>query len=230
LRGDPRRNRGRSPDRHCAERTRRRAGDPDHDRSGLFYSRRHRRKSLHSPMRVAGPNSRGRHAGRRRTMRRLFISGLSVLAAWLAAGGDLAWSQTFNSGSTGSDLAFSPNGSTTVTVPASGVFNYTTIPGGGTVTYLRNTANTPLTILASGNVTIAGTIDVSGINGGGGAITGTILTPNGGRGGPGGFDGGNGANGVISNNGGMGLGPGGGGGGVGAGSGAGGRLGHPGVR
>src|SRR5262249_35540881 len=121
LLGQPRRNRGRSPDRHCAERTRRRAGDPDHDRSGLFYSRRHRRQSLHSPIRVAGPNSRGRHAGRRRTMRRLFISGLSVLAAWLAAGGDLAWSQTFNSGSTGSDLAFSPNGSTTVTVPASGV-------------------------------------------------------------------------------------------------------------
>jgi len=164
-------------------------------------------------------------------MRRLFISGLSVLAAWLAAGGDLAWSQTFNSGSTGSDLAFSPNGSTTVTVPASGVFNYTTvtIPAGVTVTYLRNTANTPLTILASGNVTIAGTIDVSGINGGGGAITGTILTPNGGRGGPGGFDGGNGANGVISNNGGMGLGPGGGGGGVGAVSGAGGGFANPGV-
>jgi len=159
-------------------------------------------------------------------MRRLSITCLGVLAACLTAGGDPAWGQTFNSGSNGSDLAFSPTSSVTVTVPVSGVFNYTTvnIPAGVTVTYQRNTANTPLTILASGNVTIAGTIDVSGINGGGGAITGTILAPNGGRGGPGGFDGGNGANGVISNNGGMGLGPGGGGGGVGAQNGAGGGF------
>ncbi len=164
-------------------------------------------------------------------MRRLVISGLGVLAVWLAAGGDPASGQTFNSGSTGSDLAFSPTSSVTVTVPASGVFNYTTvnIPAGVTVTYARNTANTPLTILASGNVTIAGTIDVSAANGGGGAITGTILAPNAGRGGPGGFDGGNGANGVISNNGGSGLGPGGGGGGVGPQNGAGGGFATPGT-
>ena len=36
------------------------------------------------------------------------------------------------------------------------------IPSGITVTFKRNTANTPIVILATGNVTISGTIDVSG--------------------------------------------------------------------
>jgi len=51
-----------------------------------------------------------------------------------------------------------------VQLPESGVFNFTTvnIPAGVTITFRRNSRNTPVTILASGNVTIAGTIDVSG--------------------------------------------------------------------
>jgi hypothetical protein len=92
------------------------------------------------------------------------MRGLSILVgltAWWLVGG-AAMAQTFNSGSTGADGALNPAANTTLALPASGVFNYTTvtIPAGVTVT--PNAGNTPVTILASGNVTIAGTIDVSG--------------------------------------------------------------------
>ncbi len=93
---------------------------------------------------------------------------------------------TFNSGSTGADGAFSPTTNQSVVVPDSGVFNLTTvnIPNGVTVTFVRNAKNKPVTILASGNVTVAGIINIDGKagnnNGGGG------------QGGPGGFDGGSG--------------------------------------
>jgi hypothetical protein len=72
-----------------------------------------------------------------------------------------------------------------------------------------------VTFLATGNVTIAGIIDISAANGGN-VVGGTFLGSNAGIGGPGGFDGGNGANGVASSTGGTGLGPGGGGAGTGA--------------
>jgi hypothetical protein len=138
-----------------------------------------------------------------------------------------AFAQTFNSGSTGADGAFNPTTSTTLTLPPDGVFNFTTIniPAGVTVRFARNAANTPVTLLASGNVTIAGTIDVSGSPGGSGVQGATNLVNNGGAGGPGGFDGGDGADGLASTTGGSGLGPGGGAGGVvtgGAGNGGGG--------
>ena len=132
----------------------------------------------------------------------------------------------FDSGSTGADGAFSPTVNTTVDLPPSGIFNYTTvnIPSGVTVTYRKNTTNTPVVILASGNVTIAGAINISGTSGvpvgaaGGGAL-GDDGAP--GVGGPGGFDGGRGGlggqsapNNTTTNRAGFGLGPGGGGGGV----------------
>lgn len=125
-----------------------------------------------------------------------------------------ALAQTFNSGSTGADGAFSPTTNTTLTLPANGVFNFTTIniPAGVTVTFARNAANTPVTLLATGNVTIAGTINLNGGSGGNGAV-GTSSAPNGGLGGPGGFDGGDGADGITSTTGGAGLGSGGGAGG-----------------
>lgn len=89
----------------------------------------------------------------------------------------------FESGSTGADGAFEPAVSTTVTVPESGVFNFTTvtIPSGVTVTFKRNSKNTPITILASGDVLINGTISVNGSDGSG-------IVP--GQGGSGGFMGG----------------------------------------
>jgi len=123
--------------------------------------------------------------------------------------------QSFSSGSTGADGPFNPpanvppgttvNGSTyTVPLPPSGIFNFTTITvtSGITVTFTRNAANTPVILLATGTVTLTGTLEVSGSPGG------SLGRP--GLGGPGGFEGGKGADGVTLNLGGYGLGPGGG--------------------
>jgi len=94
----------------------------------------------------------------------------------------------FSSGSTGTDGAFAPTANITVQLPENGVFNYTTvnIPSGVTITFKRNSKNAPVTILASGNVAIAGAI---ALDGEGGALH------KGGTGGPGGFNGG--AGGII---------------------------------
>lgn len=108
----------------------------------------------------------------------------------------------FVSGSTGADGAFAPTVSTTLTVPESGVFNFTTVNIGVTVTFTKNAKNTPVVILATGDVNMTGTIRVSGSN---------YSTQIPGKGGPGGFDGGYG--GVSGRDAGAGQGPGGGGGG-----------------
>jgi hypothetical protein len=126
-----------------------------------------------------------------------------------------AGAQTFNSGSTGALGALNvTSGTVTLTTPPDGAFHYTTIDvSNATLKFTRNVANTPITVLASGNVTINnGTIDVSGATGGGAGFGQTFVAPNGGAGGPGGFDAGSGANGTVSTTGGNGLGPGGGGG------------------
>lgn len=125
----------------------------------------------------------------------------------------------FDSGSTGADGAFSPTVNTEVQLPPSGVFNFTTIniPTGVTVTFRKNAANTPVTMLASGNVTIAGVLDVRGAKGfdAGAAGTGNVGDDGQpGPGGPGGFDGGRGGPATSVHNdrsGGNGMGPGGGG-------------------
>ncbi len=161
---------------------------------------------------------------------RVAMLALGALLAAIAFDGGPALAQTFNSGSTGADGAFNPTTNSTLALPPNGVFNFTTIniPPGVTVTFTRNAANTPVTMLASGNVTISGTIDLSGLPGGAGVQGATSLASDTGAGGPGGFDGGNGANGVVSTTGGPGLGPGGGeggrigGAGVGGGGGGGG--------
>jgi hypothetical protein len=141
--------------------------------------------------------------------------GISLLLTAITLGRSSALAQTFNSGGTGADGAFNPTTSTTLTLPPDGVFNFTTIniPAGVTVTFARNAANTPVTMLASGNVIIAGAINLNG-GAGGNAVSGTNVAPNGGLGGPGGFNGGDGADAITSTAGGAGLGPGGGGGGV----------------
>lgn len=92
---------------------------------------------------------------------------------------------------------------TVLQLPADGVFNCTTvsISSGATLTFLANSLNTPVYILATGDVNIAGTIDISG--------KGPLADgPGGGFAGPGGFPGGNG--GVAFNRCGPGGGPGGG--------------------
>lgn len=116
----------------------------------------------------------------------------------------LLWSTAayaYTSGSTGADGPFSPTANTVVTLPSNGVLNYTTIniPSGVTVTFQKNAANTPVYLLATGNVTIDGTISVNG---------GNATTTDTGKGGPGGFDGAYG--GGYLTTGGKGLGPGGG--------------------
>ena len=138
-----------------------------------------------------------------------------VLLATIALGAGSAFAQTFNSGSTGADGAFNPTTNTTLTLPPDGVFNFTTIniPAGVTVTFTRNAANTPVTMLATGNVTIAGTVNINGSNGGPALLGATVVGTNGGAGGPGGFDGGTGATSLPPASAGSGLGPGGGGGG-----------------
>jgi hypothetical protein len=130
----------------------------------------------------------------------------------------------FNSGSTGADGALAPTVNTTIDLPASGILNYTSIniPAGVTVKFKKNAVNTPVYLLVSGDVTIAGAIDVSGTDA---AHTGTAgdgnLGDDGvpGLGGPGGFDGGRGGQADSAQTpaiirGGAGLGPGGGKGGI----------------
>ncbi len=144
-------------------------------------------------------------SSRRIEMRPKALYVLSILLAFVLAISLPAYG-AFDSGSTGADGAFNPGANTTLQVPDSGIFNFTTvdIPSGVTVTFALNTTNSPVTILATGDVTISGIIDVTGsaaASGGGSGL-----------GGPGGYKGGSGSDqvGVL---GGRGLGPGGGEGG-----------------
>lgn len=74
--------------------------------------------------------------------------------------------QSFSSGSTGVDGALDcASGNLQVlSMPPSGVFNFTTvtIPAGCDVTFAPNSANTPVMILASGDVRISGMVRVDG--------------------------------------------------------------------
>ena len=136
--------------------------------------------------------------GIKKTILSMFILSLCVLVHQTAYA-------AFDSGSTGADGELVPTANTVLQIPESGIFNFTTIniPSGVTVTFKKNALNTPVTILATGDVTIAGVINLNAGNG-------TYLIP--GTGGPGGFDGGLGA--VVNQTGRRGEGPGGGGGGA----------------
>lgn len=139
--------------------------------------------------------------------------GLTLVMLWTS----IVSAQTFNSGSTGANGAFSPATNTTLTMPPDGIFHYTTIniPAGVTVTFLKNAANTPVTMLATSDVTIAGTININGQNGLPSSASGPAVN-SGGAGGPGGFSGGQGgARGTTNNPGSAGQGPGGGAAGAG---------------
>lgn len=154
-----------------------------------------------------------------------------ALMAALALAFTAVGAHAFNSGSTGVDGALSPTVNTEIQLPPSGVLNYTTIniPAGVTVKFKRNALNTPVYLLASGNVTIAGAIDINGKTA---AATGTagdgVQADDGvpGEGGPGGYDGGRGGRDDLAQTpaiirGGAGLGPGGGVGGIEGGDGCG---------
>ena len=91
----------------------------------------------------------------------------------------------FDSGSDGSDGALNVTTNTTLDLPPDGIFHYTTInvDAGATLRFNANALNTAVHLLASGEVTIAGDIDISGENG-------SSNPPKGGAAGPGGFRGG----------------------------------------
>ena len=132
-----------------------------------------------------------------------------ALLSFFSAAGTMQAQNTFSSGSTGADGAFAPNTTQSIAVPDSGVFNFTTvnIPTGVTITFTRNATNKPLTILASGDVVIAGTINIDGKVGNTNGL--------GGLGGPGGYNGGSGGYGFDQSFSGVpGDGPSGGGGGI----------------
>ena len=139
-----------------------------------------------------------------------WIAMVAAALSLFCAAATLQAQNTFSSGSTGADGAFAPVTTQSIAVPDSGVFNYTTvnIPAGVTITYTRNSSNKPLTILASGDVVIAGTVNLDGKPGNNNG--------SGGFGGPGGFGGGAAGYGFDQSFSGVpGDGPGGGGGGIG---------------
>lgn len=146
---------------------------------------------------------------------RYFLLILFLIVTWLFMPIPVS-AAPFSSGSTGADGAFSPATNTVLTLPPDGKFNFTTvnIPTGVTVTFTPNAANTPVTILTSGNVVIDGTININGQDGAS-VNSGTMVIPigSGGTGGPGGFGGGAGGiakawNGGVQLAPGHGLGPG----------------------
>lgn len=135
-----------------------------------------------------------------------------LLGALSAAALLPAIAAAFDSGSTGVDGDFSPAVDTVLPLPPDGVFNFTNvnIPVGVTVTFSKNTLNTPVTILASGDVVIAGTLHVNGawstpVGAAGDGNIGDDGLP--GQGGPGGHAGGAGGE-VGNGHGGSGQGPG----------------------
>jgi hypothetical protein len=95
----------------------------------------------------------------------------------------------FDCGSTGTNGSLNITTDTTLNMPADGIFNFTTltVAQGATLSFSNNALNTPVYLLASGDVTINGTIDVSG-NGPASIRSWNGSRPN--KAGPGGFDGG----------------------------------------
>ena len=121
------------------------------------------------------------------TIRLRRAAAIGFLLIW----SQVAQSQSFSSGSTGADGPLTAGA--TITVRPGGVYHHTTvnIPSGQTLRYLKGSDNSPVVILATGDVTIAGSVIVTGSDG-------TIPHSNtgapslGASAGPGGFNGGNG--------------------------------------
>lgn len=129
---------------------------------------------------------------------------LALLCVPLVLSGLLATARAqFNSGSDGSYGALNPTNSMTIQLPPNGILNCTTvtIPQNVSLTFAKNALNTPVYILATGDVNIAGAIYIQGQSGAANGLAGD--------GGPGGFAGGSGAT-LAGDGAGAGLGPGGG--------------------
>jgi hypothetical protein len=131
------------------------------------------------------------------------IAAVALSLGWINA----ASGQAFSSGSTGADGTLVVSGAQTITVRPGGVYNYTTVTinTNSSLNFVPGPDNSPVILLATGDVTInaGGVIAVNGSNG-----LGSVFPTVGGPGGPGGFAGGNG--GVTPNLASAGHGPGGG--------------------
>lgn len=140
-----------------------------------------------------------------KTKSAIFILGLLVFSFYSS------FIFAFSSGSTGADGAllvdFATHPTFEINLPPSGKLNYTTvtIESGCVVTFKKNALNTPVYMLATGDVVIYGTINIDGSSG-------TQSPPVGGAGGAGGYDGG--MPGILGAAPGAGHGPGGGKGGT----------------
>jgi hypothetical protein len=97
--------------------------------------------------------------------------------------GSAPFAAAFDCGSTGAYGPMNITNDTTLQLPPDGIFHCTTITvaQGATLRFTNNALNTPVYLLATGDVVVSGTIDVSGMPSNGNAP---------GKGGPGGFDGG----------------------------------------
>jgi hypothetical protein len=112
--------------------------------------------------------------------------------------------QSFNTGSSGAlgALVVANNATNIITLPGDGILDFTDVRIGTNahVHFVPNNHNTPVYLLATGDIVIAGTLHLEGA---------PASAANGGAGGPGGFDGGSPGFGGLAP--GAGLGPGGGG-------------------
>jgi len=110
------------------------------------------------------PYSNNRYTGTELILKGVIVKKLNISLMSIGLAMMPVLAQAFVSGSTGADGDFAPTVNTQVVLPPSGILNYGTvnIPAGVTVTFKKNATNTPVVILASGNVTIAGSIGVSG--------------------------------------------------------------------
>jgi hypothetical protein len=121
---------------------------------------------------------------RTRLSRLLFLIGWTALAAPVGA---------FDSGSTGArgPIDVPAGASETIQLPADGIIHATTVTLGAdaTLSFIRNELNTPVYLLATGDVTLNGTGSIASLI----TVKGSDTTDSdGGVAGPGGFDGGKG--------------------------------------
>ena len=126
------------------------------------------------------------------------------LMAWLLAGCMSVMAQQFDPGSDGSLGDYVSKSSVNIiTLPPDGVLKYRTftVQEGHTVVFAPNKANTPVSVLATGDIVVRGMIEISGSSP-------ALNSWSGGLPGPGGFRGGNSR--TDGQQGGAGMGPGGG--------------------
>src|SRR5687767_12095668 len=107
---------------------------------------------------------------------------LMAIAGSVAILSPHSFAQGFDTGSDGSMGALNVTSDTNLVMPTDGIFKFRhiTVNAGTALRFTRNALNTPVYLLATGDVIINGVIDVSG----GPAVA------DGGLGGPGGFNGG----------------------------------------